>query len=200
MLEHWWQIISKCWNIGARVADWPPIFDGILFSALGPILGHNVQHLLVTWGRLKSFFCISPLMPGVKYSELISTFARIGMLDLGWTLALTPSVKWALWSCHSLEVSQSYFRVSGGKVIVAATHREIPTLKSYVNRYVDADVEGEESQSHLTLFLPPNLQNRKIFKKCQRWLTISSKKPQITPVDIVFRFMIQYNSLRDFGP
>jgi hypothetical protein len=34
------------------------------FPALGPIQGHKVQHLLVTWG-------------------LILSFAPIGMLDLG---------------------------------------------------------------------------------------------------------------------
>ncbi len=31
-----------------------------------------------------------------------------------------------------LEVSQSYFRVIGGKVIVAATHREVRTSKAYM--------------------------------------------------------------------
>jgi hypothetical protein len=65
------------------LADWPPKFDGMLFSALGPIQGHNVQHLLESWGRLKSFFSISTLTPGVKHRRLISTFAPIGMLDLG---------------------------------------------------------------------------------------------------------------------
>jgi len=68
--------------LAPRVADWPPKFDGILFSALGPIQGHNVQHLLATWGRLKSF-SISTLTLGVKHLGLISTFAPIGMLDLG---------------------------------------------------------------------------------------------------------------------
>jgi hypothetical protein len=125
MLEHWCQIINKCWNIGPKGCNWTPKFDGILFTALGPIQGHNVQHLLVTCGRLKSLFSISALTPSVKPLELISTFAPIGMLDLGWILALTPNVKWALWSCHTLEVSLS----------------------------------------QLTLFLPPNLQNRMIFSK-----------------------------------
>jgi hypothetical protein len=36
--------------------NWPPKFDVILFPALGPIQGHKVQHLVVTWGILKSFF------------------------------------------------------------------------------------------------------------------------------------------------
>jgi hypothetical protein len=43
------------------------------------------------------------LTPSVKLLVLISTFAPIGMLDLGWTLALTPSVKEALnsdWECR----------------------------------------------------------------------------------------------------
>jgi hypothetical protein len=80
-------------------------------------------------------------------------------------LALTPSVKWALWSWRTLEVSDSNFRVIDSKVIVAATHREVPTSKSYKNPCVDADAEGEVSQSQLTLFLPPNLQNWKSFSK-----------------------------------
>jgi hypothetical protein len=33
--EHFW------------VANWPPKFYGIFFSALGPIQGHKVQHSLV---------------------------------------------------------------------------------------------------------------------------------------------------------
>jgi hypothetical protein len=66
-------------TLAPRVANWPPKFNGILFPALGPIQGHEVQHLLVTWGRLKRFFLLPALTPNV----LISTFAPIGMLDLG---------------------------------------------------------------------------------------------------------------------
>ncbi len=70
--EHFWvanwpQVTNKCYNIDVMilinagtltqaVTNWPPKFDGILLSALGPIQGHKVQHLLVTWGRLKSSF------------------------------------------------------------------------------------------------------------------------------------------------
>jgi hypothetical protein len=43
-------------TLAPRVANWLPKFDGILFPALGPIHNYKVQHLLVTWGRLKSFF------------------------------------------------------------------------------------------------------------------------------------------------
>jgi hypothetical protein len=53
------------------------------FQPWGPIQGHNVQHLLVTWGRLNFFSSISTLTPSVKAMALISTFAPIGMLDLG---------------------------------------------------------------------------------------------------------------------
>jgi len=53
-----------------------------LFSSLGPIQGHNVQHLLITWGRLKNIFSISDLTPSVKPLGLISTFAPIELLDL----------------------------------------------------------------------------------------------------------------------
>jgi hypothetical protein len=49
--------------------------------ALGPIQGHNVQHSLVTWGRLKGFFfSISALTHSVKPLGLTSTFAPIGIL------------------------------------------------------------------------------------------------------------------------
>ncbi len=55
-----------------------------------------IESLGLTWGRLKIIFCISALTPSVKTLGLISTFAPIGMLDLSWTLALTPNLKWAL--------------------------------------------------------------------------------------------------------
>jgi hypothetical protein len=73
----------KHWPPPPRVANWLPKFDGILFPALRPIQGHKVQHLLVTWGRLKIFFSISALIIlSVKALGPISTFAPIGMLDL----------------------------------------------------------------------------------------------------------------------
>jgi len=78
-----------------RVANQLPKFYGTRFSHLGPVQGHKVQHLLVTWGRLKIFFCVSALTRSVKPLGLISTFPPIGMLDLSCTLALTPSIKWA---------------------------------------------------------------------------------------------------------
>jgi hypothetical protein len=77
-------ILINAGTLAPRVANCPPNFDGILFfSALGPIQGHNVQHLLLTWGRLKSFFSISALTSSVKPLGLISTIAPIRMLDLG---------------------------------------------------------------------------------------------------------------------
>jgi hypothetical protein len=49
---------------------------------------------LLTRGKLKNFFLCLALTPSVKAFGPISTFAPIGMLVLGWTLALTPpSVK-----------------------------------------------------------------------------------------------------------
>ncbi len=75
MLKHW-----SPW-----VANWPPKFDGILFlQGLGPILSPKVQHLLVTLGKLKENFSTSALTPKCKaLGGVISTFAPIGMLDLG---------------------------------------------------------------------------------------------------------------------
>ncbi len=84
MLKHW----SQGLQIGL------PNLMVSFFQDLGPIQGHKA--LLVTLGRLKRFFSSSALTPSVEALGPISTFAPIGMLDLGWTLALTPSVKWAL--------------------------------------------------------------------------------------------------------
>ncbi len=51
MLKHWPQGLQ----IGL-----PNLMVSFFLSALGPIQGHNVQHLLLTWGRLKSFFLCQP--------------------------------------------------------------------------------------------------------------------------------------------
>jgi hypothetical protein len=56
MLKHWPQGLQ----IGL------PNLMVSFFSALGPIQGHKVQHLLVTLGRLKRFFLVQPLTPSVK--------------------------------------------------------------------------------------------------------------------------------------
>jgi hypothetical protein len=39
----------------------------IFFSALRPIQGHKVQHLLVTWGRLKIFFLFQSWLSKVRF-------------------------------------------------------------------------------------------------------------------------------------
>jgi hypothetical protein len=60
-----------------------PKFNGILFSALGPIIqGHKVKQFLVTWGQIEEIFSISALSPSIKPLGPISTFAPIEMLDL----------------------------------------------------------------------------------------------------------------------
>jgi hypothetical protein len=41
------RIIINAGTLAPSVANWPPKFDSILFSALGPIQGDKVQHLLV---------------------------------------------------------------------------------------------------------------------------------------------------------
>jgi hypothetical protein len=89
------KLLINARKLTTGVANWPTKFDGILFSALGPRPGHKVQHLLVLGADQNVFFSISTLTPSVKPLGLISTFAPIGMLDLGSTLALTPSVKQA---------------------------------------------------------------------------------------------------------
>ncbi len=77
-----------------RVANWPPKFDGILFQ---PIQGHHkVQHFISNLGQIEKFFSISAWTPSVKPLGLILTFAPIGMLDLGWTLALNSKCKGGL--------------------------------------------------------------------------------------------------------
>jgi hypothetical protein len=62
----WPQVINKCWNIGPKGCKLPSQIQWQLFSALGPIQGHKVQHLFVAWGRLKFIFSISALTPIVR--------------------------------------------------------------------------------------------------------------------------------------
>ncbi len=83
------------WESGPKIlgANFGVAILGLQISALGPIQGHNVQHLVLTRDKLKFLFSISALTPSVKAMGLLSTFAPIGMLDLGRTLAPTPSVK-----------------------------------------------------------------------------------------------------------
>jgi hypothetical protein len=40
-------ILINAGTVAPGVANWPPKFDGIPFSVLGPIQGQKVQHLLV---------------------------------------------------------------------------------------------------------------------------------------------------------
>jgi hypothetical protein len=89
------KLLIKARTLAPRVANWAPKFDGILFPALGPIQAHKAQDLLVTWDRFKRLFSSSALTPRVKPLGLISAYPPIGMLDSGWTLAQTHSVKWA---------------------------------------------------------------------------------------------------------
>jgi hypothetical protein len=45
--------------------------------------GHKVQHFISSLGQIENIFSISVLTPSVKPLGPISTFAPIGMLDLG---------------------------------------------------------------------------------------------------------------------
>jgi hypothetical protein len=54
------KLLINAGTLAPRVANRSPKFDGVLFSAVGPIQGHKVQHLLVTWGRLKCFLILQP--------------------------------------------------------------------------------------------------------------------------------------------
>jgi hypothetical protein len=67
------KLLVNAGTLAPSVARWLPKFHGIpffffFFSALGPIQGHKVQHLLVTWGQIQKFFffSISALSPSVK--------------------------------------------------------------------------------------------------------------------------------------
>ncbi len=90
MLEYWPQ--------GLQIVYY---FPCLIFSQIGlPNLmlsffqpWEHPQHLVVTWGILKSFFFYFSLDSDVKPLGLISTFALRGMLDLCETLAVTRSVK-----------------------------------------------------------------------------------------------------------
>jgi hypothetical protein len=74
--------------LAPRAANWPPKFQAILilffFPALGPIQGLKNSAFISTLGQIEKFLLsISALNPSVKPLGLISTFAPIGMLDLG---------------------------------------------------------------------------------------------------------------------
>jgi hypothetical protein len=73
MMEHW----PRGLQIGL------PNFDGIPFFSLGANMRPKRSAFISTWGTLKRFFAISALTPSVNPLGLISTFAPIGMLDLG---------------------------------------------------------------------------------------------------------------------
>jgi hypothetical protein len=83
MLEHW----SQGLQIGL-----PNLMVSFFFQLWGQYKAIKSLAFISSWGRLKSFFPISALTPSVKPLGLVSTFAPIGMLDLGLTLALIPSV------------------------------------------------------------------------------------------------------------
>jgi len=59
-------VLINAGTFASGVANRPPKFDGILFSTFEPIQGHNVQHLLGTWGQIEKFFSMAPLPHSVK--------------------------------------------------------------------------------------------------------------------------------------
>jgi hypothetical protein len=72
--------MNKCWNIGPKGCK--------LASQIGwyPLLsfGANTSSAFISnFGRIEKFFSSSALTPSVKPLGLISTFAPIGVLDLG---------------------------------------------------------------------------------------------------------------------
>jgi len=77
--------MSKYWPQGLQIG-FPNylMVSSFFFQPRGPIQCHKVEHLLVTWGRLKIFFPSSAFTPSVKSPclGLISTFSPTGMLDL----------------------------------------------------------------------------------------------------------------------
>jgi hypothetical protein len=54
------KLVIDARTLTPEIANWPPKFDGILFSALGPIQGHKVHHLLVLGVDRKVFFLFQP--------------------------------------------------------------------------------------------------------------------------------------------
>jgi len=54
------KLVINARTLTPGVANWPPKFDGILFSALGLIQGHKVQHLLVLGTDPQVFFLFQP--------------------------------------------------------------------------------------------------------------------------------------------
>jgi hypothetical protein len=74
--------------LAPRAANWPPKFQAILFFFFSPPWGQykalKSSAFISTLGQIEKFLLsISALNPSVKPLGLISTFAPIGMLDLG---------------------------------------------------------------------------------------------------------------------
>jgi hypothetical protein len=53
------KLLLSAGTLAPRFANWLLKLDDILFQALETIQSHKVQHLLVTWDRLKIFWSIS---------------------------------------------------------------------------------------------------------------------------------------------
>jgi hypothetical protein len=82
MLEHWCHHINKCCNIGPQGLQigLPNLMVSFL-QPWGSIQGHNDQHLLVTWGKLKSFYLIlKPL--GTDFNFCTNRNAGFGLYKI----------------------------------------------------------------------------------------------------------------------
>ncbi len=101
----WSQVTTKCYNIDVRIlinaGIWAPkVANWLLklypFFSLGVNTRLQSSALISNLGLIENIFFYFSLDPSVKPLGPNSTFAPIGMLNLGWTSALTPSVKLGL--------------------------------------------------------------------------------------------------------
>jgi hypothetical protein len=101
----WSQVTNKCYNIDVRIlinaGIWAPrVANWLLklypFFSLGVNTRLQSSALISNLGLIENIFFYFSLDPSVKPLGPNSTFAPIGMLNLGWTSARTPSVKLGL--------------------------------------------------------------------------------------------------------
>ncbi len=66
-----------------------------------------------------------------------------------------------------LEVNQSYFKISGNKVIIMATHEEVPTSKSYMGPMWMLMWKGGRPMLFNSFPTSKSTKLKDFFKKCQ---------------------------------
>jgi hypothetical protein len=123
-----WRVHPWPWDLPEMLGTLAPrVANDILLPALGPIQGYKVQHLFVTWGRLKRFFfsilaltrlLVKPLGADFNFCtnknawfELDRSLDSECKVGLSWT-NLHPSCEWIghTWRGANYPITLQYFQ------------------------------------------------------------------------------------------